>query len=427
MSLGLIASNTNTQNAIEENPMKSNATQTLTALLLIAALTACGDDDGGGAGMAGSGAGNGGESGQGATGGTGGAGGDAGAGATGDDAGDSGQGGTGGDAGSSGTGGTGGDAGADSGVDAGTDSAVPVVCDMGTQDNDDNGICSASCTTNTCDYGTCDDSSGTATCDCDEGWAGETCDACAIGWREVVTMINTPRMCELDTPATTNMRMWLDGNDNASFTYSAGDVIEWRSRAPGGVGEVVDDGNAATRPSRVLVGSRRVVRFDGVDDRLQGLLDLRSATYSIFVVGSAAATDSGEQTFMHGQGETNINRNLRFLARSNAGSLRYRHGMPAGMDEVNITASSAAPVLMEAHRAEFLNGHALSLFLGQTMMTSATTQAAFDERLDIAVGRQLSGGSALEGDIAEIIVFVPAITGTARDDVRDYLKAKWNL
>lgn len=408
--------------------MTSRSTRSLTVLLLVAALSACGgDDDGGAAGTAGTMAGAGGEGGtagtMAGTGGMAGSGGVGGEGGSNDD--DAGMAGSGGDSGEGGSGG-------DSGVDSGVDAAMPIECDEGDQDNDDDGICEAACAESTCDNGTCNDLTGTATCECDAGWGGDACDTCAPGYRAAIVLINTPPVCELDTPATTNMRMWLDANHTDSVTAVGGRVIEWRSRAPAGAGGVSDGGNTDSRPSylRPTPSAPRVVRFDGVDDRLEGVLDLRSTTYSIFVVAKAAATKAGEQFFMHGLGETNITRNMRFLARTNATSMRYRHAIPGGNDEVNLTpANTSETSLVEAHRAGTLIGHALSVTAAEGTESIVTEHGEFDERLNIFVGRQ--GGAsllgALEGDVSEILVFVPAIPANQRQPIRDYLNAKWSL
>jgi len=56
-------------------------------------------------------------------------------------------------------------------------------CPDGEQDNDENGSCEPACTSDTCSgHGTCDDSSGTATCECDPNWDGDACDTCAEGY-----------------------------------------------------------------------------------------------------------------------------------------------------------------------------------------------------------------------------------------------------
>jgi hypothetical protein len=55
-------------------------------------------------------------------------------------------------------------------------------CDVGYQDNDDNDTCALSCDENTCnDHGTCDDDSGTRVCTCEEEYDGDFCDGCDEG------------------------------------------------------------------------------------------------------------------------------------------------------------------------------------------------------------------------------------------------------
>ncbi len=54
------------------------------------------------------------------------------------------------------------------------------LCAEGYQDNNGDGTCVPGCPLTPCDAvgGACDDTSGTATCTCNEGWAGEACDTC---------------------------------------------------------------------------------------------------------------------------------------------------------------------------------------------------------------------------------------------------------
>jgi hypothetical protein len=49
--------------------------------------------------------------------------------------------------------------------------------------------------------------------------------------------------------------------------------------------------------------------------------------------------------------------------------------------------------------------------------------------LNIALGRQVGASTlgALDGDLAEVIVFVPALSVADRAEVMEYLTAKWDL
>lgn len=63
---------------------------------------------------------------------------------------------------------------------AGADCAT---CDTGFQDNDGDGVCTADCSAFSCGgNGVCNDASGTAGCECNQGFAGALCDTCALGF-----------------------------------------------------------------------------------------------------------------------------------------------------------------------------------------------------------------------------------------------------
>src|SRR5690606_8025987 len=59
-------------------------------------------------------------------------------------------------------------------------------CAEGFQDNDEDGTCEPDCALASlpCVMGTCDDSSGTAVCACETGYAGSQCDMCADGYQD---------------------------------------------------------------------------------------------------------------------------------------------------------------------------------------------------------------------------------------------------
>jgi hypothetical protein len=59
---------------------------------------------------------------------------------------------------------------------------------VGTQDNDNNGLCSPTCASsgmgNCSARGTCSDATGTALCACTTGYQGNTCGTCALGYQD---------------------------------------------------------------------------------------------------------------------------------------------------------------------------------------------------------------------------------------------------
>lgn len=60
---------------------------------------------------------------------------------------------------------------------------MAATCPDDEQDNDADGTCEAACDAGTCNgRGACDDSSGSATCTCDERFSGDDCASCAEGY-----------------------------------------------------------------------------------------------------------------------------------------------------------------------------------------------------------------------------------------------------
>jgi hypothetical protein len=362
--------------------------------------------------------------------------GDAGGGNGGDGSGGNASGGVGnggdGNGGSAGEPADGGAAGNASELDGGADAACPTgytgstCADCAVGYVDDNGSCVEACTVVECgDEGTCvlDDASQ-AVCQCNKGFGGDACDECAPGYRAIPVVIGDPLECELDTPSTTNMVVWLDANHLDSFSLSGSSVISWNSRVAGGLFTTADSSTRPTRPA-VFNGQPFWVRFDGVDDRIHRITDFGN-TYSVYVVARAAAKAS-EQFFLHGLGETNIDRTFRLVAQDTATTVLMRHGMPAGNDELSVTLGTTTPTIIEGHR---FPGIIPSLVLhdGTTYQSQAVTQEAYDQALDLFIGR--SGTSSLgplDGYIGEIIIFSPALQSGDRKPVRDYLTAKWGL
>ena len=70
--------------------------------------------------------------------------------------------------------------------DTGYAGAACAGCDTGYQDKDINGSCTADCASAalTCGHGACDDTSGTASCACEDGYAGAACAACDTGYQD---------------------------------------------------------------------------------------------------------------------------------------------------------------------------------------------------------------------------------------------------
>jgi len=59
------------------------------------------------------------------------------------------------------------------------------MCDVGMQDNDGDGVCTGTCVADSCSgHGACDDSSGSAICTCSGGYVGTNCSTCDVGLQD---------------------------------------------------------------------------------------------------------------------------------------------------------------------------------------------------------------------------------------------------
>ena len=92
-------------------------------------------------------------------------------------------------------------------------------CATGYQDNDFDGVCDFNCDLTTLDcgaHGTCDDSLGTVQCVCDEGITGTYCDNCTPGYQDN----NGDTVCELDCAT-----VGFDCGSNGTCSDSSGTAM----------------------------------------------------------------------------------------------------------------------------------------------------------------------------------------------------------
>lgn len=106
--------------------------------------------------------------------------------------------------------------------DAGYGGTTCTECAAGQQDKDGNKTCAPACTATTCSsHGTCNDSTGTAACTCDAGYAGANCTTCAMGYQDK----NNDKICTLScatTGACSNHGTCSDASGTATCTCATG-------------------------------------------------------------------------------------------------------------------------------------------------------------------------------------------------------------
>lgn len=260
-------------------------------------------------------------------------------------------------------------------------------------------------------------------CECPKGFIGDGCTECAPGYKAKPVVIGQAPVCELDVPDTNNMVVWLDAADDDAFILDQdGMVSTWKNA----VGADFKDGlNVSARPSREVSPGETLpwVHFDGENDRLRQKVDLTGDSYSIFMVAQAGGGSS--ETLLMGQnypGKDALHLNL--LANEDGDGIYGAHYDKSilKVDAVQLNNfDTTVPFLAEMNHT----GNHLRMWMGTAYWSEAAEQAMFQEETLIQLGSNIfNGGQALDGRIAEVIIFSGS---TNPKQVRDYLKAKWEL
>lgn len=166
-----------------------------------------------------------------------------------------------------------------------------------------------------------------------------------------------------------------------------------------------------------IIGGKPVVRFDGVDDRLELAVERTEiGAYSILVVQRTsgdgvfvAARTVNNQTFRIGHSGGN---NLALTTSANTGT------------SVAMATARTTPTLVEIHR----DGVTVNFF------ESAVQLAVSAELGDPSTVKYANIGCLgsplalfLNGDIAELLVYERFLTTAERTDLRSFLRAKWSV
>lgn len=328
------------------------------------------------------------------------------------------------------------DAGADDGgIECPTGMAGPgcAECAAGYQDADGDGACELGCDATGADAldcgesGTCeeDDETGLRGCVCADGYEGELCDTCAAGYEA------DGDACVLDLPPTTNLVVWLDADAPDSITRSGSAVSAWRDRRPAGM-PVLTQSTASARPGYVASerNDRGAVRFDGGDELfVTGSFALATDDYEILVAANPVGGGAnGLVSFASGTTSWAV-----MLAAVDA-DFRLTHRRPAGatgghVATVERTVARGPSWVSASHQVSgALDTMALFASDGPddvAMEVVPVTSAGIGTSMTFRVGRTQDG--FLAGDLYEVLVYTRRLTVAEREEVTDYLRAKWRL
>lgn len=237
------------------------------------------------------------------------------------------------------------------------------------------------------------------------------------------------------TPPVAGYGLWLDGKDDAQFTYSSGSVVSsWKDKS----GNSYDFSNATTtkQPTR----TSNLVVFDGVNDYLQAGSTFMNNMHNggentFFLVYKFNASSVG------GVFDTGINAGsdvgwgmLSYSATRNR--IVVNNGSTKPVDADNNTQASQGTLACITLRLDANNGTAANrlyfyLNKGTAQNTNTLTNgvSASASSYNPMLGDLSNGGGGAPGSISvgEILWYSSDLSTQNRDDTINYLMNKWSI
>ncbi|MDH5493462.1 MAG: hypothetical protein OEY14_16025 [Myxococcales bacterium] len=316
-------------------------------------------------------------------------------------------------------------------------------CAAGYQDSDGDGVCELGCGATGADAldcgpgGACaaDASTGVRGCVCDEGYelGTGTCDACARGYTA-----GAGGVCALELPHTTNLWLWLDASNTDTLSLTAaGTVGAWGDARPAyTASREVTQSIGSARPTFVprssRVGARpSSVRFDGGDQLVManGFWGVSTADYEVIIALNSTATPSGvfSASDPSASGDYSV-----MIDQHQSSDYRYIHRqIPAASGGNAVVANRSEPrgpgwvVASHSASATIDLMHIIANDLPTDVIDVSSTEAEVGIAQRLQIGRTPLG--FMNGDIYEVLVYVRSLTVAEREEVIDYLAAKWRL
>jgi len=252
------------------------------------------------------------------------------------------------------------------------------------------------------------------------------------------------------TPLDLAPALWLDASDTATITAASGSVSQWDDKS--GNGRNVTQGTAAAQPTTgaATLNGLNVLSFDGGDRLISSVTSawnfLHDGVLPYFIctvieVGSSADPNQlyaylGTSSAASGnRGAVFSYEDRAILPANNATRVLISNGTSLIVDNTNsnIWTSQTWTVvthLMDVGNATSTNRNVVKINNGSELRTNPLTAlpSTSDAASPLSVGSSGAGTFLFVGKIGEIVI-VSGSNATAqnRDEVIDYLTAKWGL
>jgi hypothetical protein len=234
-------------------------------------------------------------------------------------------------------------------------------------------------------------------------------------------------------------KLWLDSADFASLSLSSSSVTQWNDKSGNGYNAVLSTGCNATSP--IYNSSTKAIQFVAANLNVgatsggtaltiaQGFgNEMVGKTSSLFFVAQRTVATGGAFAYFIAGATTTANQNLLVGIVTTDTMEINEYG--AVLDSAITAYSAPDPVriygyaMNSTNYTNILNGTVLNTGL------SSGTYSLLTAFIQPEIGRRY-GASASTAyhtfNLFEVIVFVPALTTTQRQQVEGYLAAKWNI
>jgi hypothetical protein len=229
------------------------------------------------------------------------------------------------------------------------------------------------------------------------------------------------------TPDLLRPALWLDAADRSTITIATG-VSQWRDKS--GNERNATQSTAANQPAYTIGGlnGRNILTFDGTNDHLLHSFNASPAPHSVFAVArrTSGGGGSGYQVLFEAIGLNSafgVNISAKAFNLTNWGEY-INSWIDSGQSLLNNWSAVAMISPTATSGTETLDTN------GRTTTVAYTARYPGDAFARQAIGADPGfglGDGVLKGDIAEIVVFMSALSKSGRDLMIGYLAWKWGL
>ena len=229
--------------------------------------------------------------------------------------------------------------------------------------------------------------------------------------------------------------LWLDADNAASFTYSSGtSVSQWTDRS--GNAYAFTQATSTAQPNRNgSLNGKSTVTFDG-GDRLAStaassvwkyLSDGSTATVFFVAKRTGGAYLAGTQV----SDSTQVGITFEYDSGTSFSTYSMR-GVSGNITSANvaITNNSWNVFSIYLDQSNATTANKVKLYVGDASAATATgayTPSSSNPQHTLYIGANSSGGYALTGEVAEILIYTSLLSETNRQLNVDYLQGKWGV